>query len=114
MIKTTPTRVIKKYTLGESLTGDALDARNVVNAIHESGGMAFVAHPARYRMPFAELLDESKNIEFDGAEVWYDYSYSSHWRPSPFICDEVNKKVRELEMYATCGTDTHGYSLLGR
>lgn len=106
--------IIKKYTLGESATGDALNAKNVVNSIHDAGGMAFLAHPARYRIPFSDLLEESKIVNFDGAEVWYDYNHSSIWSPTPFICEKINNKVRQLNMYATCGTDTHGYDLLGR
>ena len=102
------------YSQGNSVIGKDLQATSVVNSIHKAGGLAFLAHPARYRIDFRILLKEAFMIEFDGAEVWYDYTHSEVWKPSPFICESVNKIVKEYGKFSSCGTDSHGFSLKGR
>tara|TARA_B100000700_G_C14748977_1_gene716602 strand:- start:71 stop:724 length:654 start_codon:yes stop_codon:yes gene_type:complete len=102
------------YSQGNSVIGDDLQASSVVKSIHKAGGLAFLAHPARYRIDFRLLLEEAFKIEFDGAEVWYDYNYSKNWQPTPFICESINKLVNEYGKLSCCGTDTHGFSLKGR
>ena len=102
------------YRNGESAIGQDLEAKSVVRAIHDAGGLAILAHPARYRLNYNILIDEAYINNFDGAEAWYDYSYSEVWKPSPIICDSINNKLRNLGMLSTCGTDTHGYDLNSR
>ena len=102
------------YTKGESVIGSDLKAESVVKAIHKAGGLAILAHPARYRINYNELLDEAHSLNFDGAEAWYDYSHSETWKPTPIICESINKKLKNLGLLSTCGTDSHGYTLYGR
>tara|TARA_Y100000589_G_C27146075_1_gene626877 strand:- start:504 stop:1151 length:648 start_codon:yes stop_codon:yes gene_type:complete len=102
------------YTKSESPIGIDLNIKSVSKAIREAGGLSFLAHPARYRLPFNILINESYLNGIDGIEVWYDYSLKEKWSPSPFICEEIDKLTDELGMLKTCGTDSHGYSLLGR
>ena len=79
-----------------------------------SGGLSFLAHPARYRIPFYKLIPEANKQGVDGIEVWYDYELKERWQASYFVCSEINKLTENLEMLKSCGTDSHGYSLLGR
>ena len=105
---------LEPYTQGESAIGNYLQANSVSKAIKDAGGLSFLAHPARYRLPFNILIPEAQNKGIDGIEVWYDYSLNTKWEPSLFICDEINKITDKLGMLKSCGTDSHGYSLLGR
>ena len=91
-----------------------MQAENVIKAIRKSKGISILAHPARYRIPFYKLIPEAKKQGVDGIEVWYDYELKERWQASNFICSEINKLTEGLNMLKSCGTDSHGYSLLGR
>ena len=105
---------IVPYVQNESPTVEYIQANNVVDAIHQAGGIAILAHPARYRLGYKKLILDSAQVGIDGAEAWYDYEFNQEWRYSPFICDKIYRHIVELGLLASCGTDTHGYSLLGR
>ncbi len=105
---------MQAYTYGEAPTGNSLRAEFVVNSIHNAGGLAILAHPARYRLDYKQLIDEAYNLGFDGAEAWYDYDNKPIWHPTEFICEKIDSYLKSLQMLSTCGTDTHGLSLNGR
>jgi len=102
------------YTFGDPATGSSLRAENVITAIHQAGGIAILAHPARYRKGFRELINSAADINIDGAEAWYDYEYESRWTASRFVCSQVDKQLKSLGLLSTCGTDTHGYDITCR
>ena len=102
------------YTSGESAVGNYLQISEVVKAINSAGGISILAHPARYRIPFNILINAAYENNIDGIEVWYDYSLNETWKPSEFICDEIEKLTNKLGLLKSCGTDSHGFSLLGR
>ena len=102
------------YIQGESPVGNDLNIRSVTKAIRLAGGLSFLAHPARYRIPFYKLIPEANKQGVDGIEVWYDYELKERWQASYFVCSEINKLTEGLRMLKSCGTDSHGYSLLGR
>ena len=102
------------YIQGDSPTGNDLNISSVTKAIRLAGGISFLAHPARYRIPFYQLIPEANKLGVDGIEVWYDYDLKEKWEASNFVCSEINKLTESLNMLKTCGTDSHGYSLLGR
>ena len=102
------------YIQGESPVGNDLHIKSVTNAIRLAGGLSFLAHPARYRIPFYKLIPEANKQGVDGIEVWYDYELKERWKASYFVCSEINKLTESLKMLKSCGTDSHGYSLLGR
>ena len=102
------------YIQGESAVGNDLHINSVTNAIRLAGGLSFLAHPARYRIPFYKLIPEANKRGVDGIEVWYDYELKERWQASYFVCSEINKLTDSLKMLKSCGTDSHGYSLLGR
>ena len=94
--------------------GYKLSAEYVVDSIHQANGVCILAHPGRYRIDFMTLINEAKNIDFDGIEVWYDYERKNKWSPSLYICESIENLTFKLDMLPSCGTDTHGMSLLKR
>ena len=102
------------YLQGEAACGEALEAPVVVTAIHGAGGLASLAHPARYRLDFRRLVRAARQLQFDAVETWYDYDMLPRWRPSPLICDEVDQLRQDLGLLASCGTDTHSTNLRSR
>ena len=107
-------RSLYPYVQGESPVGLDLQAKSVCRAINDAGGLSFLAHPARYRIPFNDLINEALSIGIDGIEVWYDYSLQKIWEPSLFICEKIDLLANKYNLLKSCGTDSHGYSLLGR
>ena len=107
-------KYLNPYILGESPIGNDLHIKSVIKAINLAGGLSFLAHPARYRIPFYKLIPEAKIQGIDGVEVWYDYELNDEWKPSLFVCSEIDKLADKYSMLKTCGTDSHGLSLLGR
>ena len=99
------------YIQGEATTGINLQATNVVKSIHKAGGLAILAHPARYRLPFNQLIIEAYNLGFDGAEAWYDYNYSRRWQPTNLICESIHQMLKQYNLLSSCGTDTHGLDI---
>tara|TARA_Y100001968_G_scaffold167127_1_gene153096 strand:+ start:19519 stop:20166 length:648 start_codon:yes stop_codon:yes gene_type:complete len=102
------------YVKGESPVGNDLQAISVCKAIKQSGGLSFLAHPARYRIAFNILIKEAISVGIDGIEVWYDYTLNKVWTPSIFICEKIDNLANKYKLLKSCGTDSHGYSLLGR
>ncbi len=102
------------YLQGSSVVGPALRAEAVLGAIHAAGGLAVLAHPARYRLPFQRLIAAAAAMDFDGAEAWYDYQMQERWAPTPLVCESIAADLQARGLLLSCGTDTHGLSLHGR
>ncbi len=105
---------LNPYLQGEAVVGTALRAEAVVAAIRAAGGLALLAHPARYRLPHQRLLQAAAELGFDGAEAWYDYEMGERWQPSPLVCEAIAADLAERGLLMSCGTDTHGLVLQGR
>ena len=106
---------LQPYIQSETVTGDLYPAERVINAIHQAGGLAVLAHPARYKRSFDELIPAAAALGIDGIETYYAYGGNpSPWRPSPKETEAVGALGRELALLSTCGTDTHGLNLLQR
>jgi len=105
---------LNPYVHGDAATGAALRADAVRRAIHEAGGLAVLAHPARYRLSYTELINAAAELGFDGGETWYDYEWQNNWQPTPLICEAIDHQLQDLGLLRTCGTDTHGIDLKGR
>ena len=105
---------LKAYSQGDAAVGESLRAETVRKAIHEAGGLSVLAHPARYRLGFSELIDAAAELGFDGGEAWYDYDMQPTWSATPLICDRIDQQLKNLGLLRTCGTDTHGEDLRGR
>jgi len=105
---------LRIYCRGDAVVGEPLRAQSVVQAIHSAGGLAVLAHPARYRLGPGELIDAAAELGFDGGEAWYDYDMNPSWTPSPLVCDAIASQLENLGLLRTCGTDSHGIDLRGR
>jgi predicted metal-dependent phosphoesterase TrpH len=102
------------YLQGQAVVGPALRSEAVLTAIRAAGGLALLAHPARYRLPWERLLAAAADQGFDGAEAWYDYDMAPRWTPTPLLCEAIAAALRERGLLMSCGTDTHGLALHGR
>lgn len=106
--------LILPYLQGEMTTGELYDAHRVIAAIHQAGGLAVLAHPARYRQPPTDLIPAAVEFGIDGVETYYAYGNPSPWQPSPKQLVEVEALSGRYDLLNTCGTDTHGLNLLQR
>lgn len=105
---------IAPYQHGETVTGEPGHAAQVIAAIHSAGGLAILAHPARYRRSAKDLINAAAPIGLDGVEAFYAYNNPSPWQPSLRQTQEVCNLSADHGLLWTCGTDTHGMSLLQR
>jgi predicted metal-dependent phosphoesterase TrpH len=105
---------LQPYQRNASASNDAYQAARVIAAIHEAGGIAVLAHPARYRRSPADLIPAAVRGGIDGVEAYYAYGNPSPWKPSPRQTQEVQELSETYGLLRTCGTDTHGLSLMQR
>lgn len=102
------------YLQRKTTTGDLYQAENAIAAIHQAGGIAILAHPARYKRSPLELIPAAAALGVDGVETFYAYNNPNPWRPSPTETQRVQHLATDYNLLSTCGTDTHGLSLLQR
>lgn len=76
----------------------------IIDAIHQAGGFAVLAHPQKNRMEEEDIL-ELKNVGLDGLEVYTRKTKQD---------DNKYKDIAEkLDLYITGGSDFHGKGTLG-
>lgn len=105
---------IKPYLQRKATIGAAYQAKNVIAAIHDAGGLAVLAHPVRYKRSHFDLIPAAVEQGIDGVEAFYAYNNPKPWRPSALESEQVQQLANEYNLFNTCGTDTHGLSLLQR
>jgi len=105
---------LQVYRQGQSVEGEARQAGQVIAAVHRAGGLAVLAHPARYKRSPQDLILAAADLGIDGVETYYAYNNPSPWQPSPRQTEEVRQLGDRLGLLHTCGTDTHGLNLLQR
>lgn len=105
---------LRPYLQQGTAIGPDYQAAQVIAAIQTAGGIAVLAHPARYRRSPRELIPAAAGLGIDGVEAYYAYNNPSPWQPSPRQTAEVLKLGDQHRLLKTCGTDTHGLSLLHR
>lgn len=105
---------LQPYLQGHTVTGSNYRAENVIAAIQKAGGLAVLAHPARYRSPVQALIPEAARLGIDGVEVYYSYRNTNPWLPTPQITEQVKQLANQYRLLHTCGTDSHGRNLLLR
>lgn len=105
---------MRPYLIGRPPQGDAHLAHNVIRAIQQAGGLAVLAHPARYRRSPQELIVAAHQYGIDGVETYYAYGNPSPWQSTPEPTQAIAGLAAELNLLSSCGTDTHGRSLLQR
>lgn len=105
---------MQPYIQGKAPTGQDYQAANVIAAIQAAGGLAVLAHPDRYRISSHDLIPEAARLGINGIETYYAYDNPKPWRPSPKQTKTVRQLGKAHGLLHTCGTDTHGSSLLTR
>ncbi|MBW4577445.1 MAG: PHP domain-containing protein [Aphanothece sp. CMT-3BRIN-NPC111] len=105
---------LQLYLQGKAPQGDNARAANAIAALHQAGGLAVLAHPARYRRPADELITVAAQLGIDGVETYYAYNNPNPWQPSPAQTQQVKHLSGTYGLLNTCGTDTHGLNLLQR
>jgi len=105
---------MKPYLQKIPSVGHAYQAVNVIKAIQEAGGLAVLAHPARYRRSHFDLIPAAASYGIDGVETFYAYNNPKPWKASEVETEEVQQLAEKFELFNTCGTDTHGVNLLYR
>jgi predicted metal-dependent phosphoesterase TrpH len=105
---------MQPYLQRQIVSGADYQAGQVIAAIHAAGGLAVLAHPARYRRSPQELIAAAADLGIDGVETYYAYNNPSPWKPSPQQTEAVFQLGQAYSLLNTCGTDTHGLSLLQR
>ncbi len=105
---------IQKYLTGESPKGKLAEAKKVIEALHQAGGLVVLAHPFRYRRSGRELILEAYESEIDGVEAYYAYGNPKPWQASQEQTQITKKLASKYNLYTTCGTDTHGNNILVR
>ncbi len=102
------------YLTGDRPPQEYALASQVVEAIQKAGGIAVLAHPARYRRSHHELIPAIANLGIDGVESFYAYNNPSPWLTSPQQTAEIRDLAQTHQLLSTCGTDTHGLNILQR
>ena len=105
---------IEPYLQGQAPRGDDKMAAAVIAAIQAAGGIAVLAHPARYRVSASGLVPIAAALGIDGVETYYAYANPEDWVPCPRHTPTVEQLAQDFGLLTTCGTDTHGPSLLRR
>ena len=105
---------IEPYLQGEAPRNSEAQASVVIAAIQQAGGLAVLAHPARYRRPAVELIPAVAHLGIDGVETYYAYANPNPWKTSPMQTQQVKQLSAAYNLLNTCGTDTHGTNLLMR
>jgi hypothetical protein len=102
------------YLQGKAPQGSDARAGKAIAALHQAGGLAVLAHPARYRRSAQELIPVAADLGIDGVETYYAYNNPNPWQPSPTQTQQVKDLSATYKLLNTCGTDTHGLNLLQR
>jgi predicted metal-dependent phosphoesterase TrpH len=106
---------LKPYLRGRGTEGTyCYSAARVIEAIQEAGGLAVLAHPCRYRSTADKLIPEAVRFGIDGVEIYYAYGNPNPWKPSPKQTALVKELAETYGLFGTCGTDSHGLSILVR
>ena len=101
--------VFKRYMTGKkpgAVKGEWASSVDVINWIHQAGGLAILAHPLRYKMTLTKLkrlVKDLKLIGLDGIEIVNSFSDIEDIRVSKMIADEN-------ELLYSGGSDFHGWA----
>ena len=88
------------------------DIKKLMEAIHKSGGIAVIAHPACcWAISLDKFFKKLKSLGLDGAEVYYPYE--RHRGIIKFhTLSAVEKAAQKHGLIMTGGTDLHGENLI--
>jgi predicted metal-dependent phosphoesterase TrpH len=106
--------IMQRYLQRRAPQGEDANAERVISAIHQAGGLAVLAHPVRYKRSPEDLIPQAARFGIDGVETYYAYNNPNPWQTSPEQTRRVHRLSTAFNLLSTCGTDTHGLSLLQR
>jgi len=101
--------VFKKYMTGKkpgAVKGEWASSFEVINWIHQAGGLAILAHPLRYKMTLTKLkklVKDLKLLMLDGIEIVNSFSSAEDIAISKMTADEN-------ELLYSGGSDFHGWA----
>lgn len=107
-------RAMQPYLQGKQAQGTDLKAANVIDALHQAGGLVVLAHPSRYHCSADKLIPAAAHAGIDGVETYYAYGNPKPWKPSLVQTQQAKQLSGQYGLFNTCGTDTHGLNLLRR
>jgi predicted metal-dependent phosphoesterase TrpH len=96
----------------EYVAVEKIDAKKVIDTVHENGGVTSLAHPGRSLTVESceKVLRDLKDIGIDGLEVDYTYeekrgldSYSIN-----FGVEKASELAKKFDLIETGGSDCHG------
>ena len=96
--------MLKHLTENFALTGAGADFGRAAAAIHESGGLTYLAHPMTLYVSWGRLpviLAELKEQGLDGIEAW-------HPAATERACRRLDDLAAALGLRITAGSDFHG------
>lgn len=105
---------LNPYLKGDRPAKHHKAASKAIAALHAAGGLTVLAHPFRYRRSAEELVPAAVEAGIDGIEAYYSYKNPKPWAPTPIKTDRALELAEIHHLAVTCGTDTHGLSLLQR
>lgn len=105
---------IAPYLQGRGPKGYEARADRVIEAIHQAGGLAVLAHPERYPKSAERLIPAAVESGIDGVETYYAYRKTNPWKPTPAQTERVKALSDRYGLFNTCGTDSHGLNILLR
>jgi len=76
--------------------------QEVIDAIHNANGIAFLAHPIRYNFSLTDNIEFFVNAGIDGLEVWYPMHDTEYINYLLALTKKYNLKV-------SGGSDNHNY-----
>ena len=87
-----------------------LPVRNIfklINAIHDAGGIAVIAHPACcWALDMDKFIKDLKDIGLDGVEVYYPYPrWRKYMKFAPI--EKIEEIADKYDLIKTGGTDCH-------
>jgi predicted metal-dependent phosphoesterase TrpH len=106
--------ILKPYLQRKITDGKDYQAAPVIAAIQEAGGLAVLAHPARYKRSHYDLIPAAAELGIDAVEAFYAYGNPKPWLPSPKETEQVQQLAYQYNLLTTCGTDTHGTNILAK
>lgn len=81
----------------------------VIDAVHDAGGVASLAHPGRIRSDAVpEIVDELTQHGLDAIEVWYPYGEVRSDEYSDIGVEDADSLAEEYGLLKTGGSDCHG------
>lgn len=75
--------------------------QEVIDLIHQYGGIAILAHPGNNLKGKFEMLEDMLSLGLDGVEVFSNYH-------TPEVNQYFYQKAKEYQLMITCGSDFHG------